>query len=121
MARTAIPITSLPANAGTAPVAGTAADPTNGHAIAAGSDMRRILLHVKNTAAAAKNVTIKAGANPPAVRAGVGDLVISVPATTGERFVVLESARFAQANGDINVDLEAGTTGNQAAYRLGDV
>lgn len=120
MPRTALPITALPANAGTA-AAGTAVDPTNGHVIAAGSDMRRILLHLKNTAVAAKNFTVKAGVNPPAFRGGVGDLIIAVPATSGERFVVLESARFAQANGDIWLDAEAAATGNEAAYRLGDV
>ncbi len=121
MARTAVPITSLPANAGTAGAAGTAADPTNGHLIAAGGLTRRLLLVVKNTAAGAKNATLKAGVNPPAFRAGVGDLVVSVPATTGVRYIVVEAARFAQANGDINLDLEAGTTGTVEAYRLGVV
>ena len=121
MARTAIPITDLPANAGTAPVAGTAVDPTNGHVVAAGSVTRRLLLHLKNTAVAAKTFTIKAGVNPPAFRAELGDLVVSVPANTGERFVIIESARFVQANGDIWIDVEAAATGNEAAYRLGKV
>jgi hypothetical protein len=119
MARTAITITALPANAGTAPAAGTAVDPTNGMSVAAGGLTRRLLLHIKATFAGAKNYTLKAGANPPAVRAGVGDLVLAI--NNAERFVVLEAARFVQADGTLNLDIEAGATGTIAAYRLGNV
>ena len=118
MPRTALPITDLTENAGTTP-ASSAVDPTNGHTIAAGGKTDKIFLRVNNTNAGAKNVTVKAGVNPPAFRQGLGDLVVSVPATTGERYIgPLESARFAQADGSISVDCEAAMTGTISAYRM---
>lgn len=118
MPRVAVPITSLPVNAGTAPATGVSADPANGHVVQAGGDTSKLLVHVTNTAAAAKNVTVLAGGDPPAFRAGAGNLVVSVPATNGARYLVLESARFAQATGDIYIDLETGMTGTLTCYRL---
>lgn len=119
MPRTAVTVTLLNANAGTVEPAGTAADPTNGHSVDPAGPTDLVLIRVANTFAGAKNVTIKAGANPPALEAGQGDLVVSVPASTGVRwFGPLVSGRFIQANGLINVDLEAGMTGTVTAYRI---
>jgi hypothetical protein len=119
MARTAVPITALLANSEIANPAGTAVDPTNDHVIAAGGKTDRLWIRCTNTSAGAKTLTVVKGVNPPAVRGGIGDLVVSIPATTGDRLVgPLESARFAQANGDIYVDLEAAITGIIAAFRL---
>lgn len=119
MPRTPVTVTLLTANAGTAEPAGNAADPTNGHSVDPAGPTDLILIRVANTSAGAKNATIKAGANPPALEAGQGDLVVSVPATTGVRwFGPLVSGRFIQANGLINVDLEAATTGTVTAYRV---
>jgi hypothetical protein len=118
MARDAVTIVGLAVDGGTAPGAGTTINVANGALLAAGGNTQRLAIHVKNTAVADKNVTIKAGANPPALAQGVGDLVVSVPASTGERLIVVESARFAQINGDIHVDFETGMTGTILAYRL---
>ncbi len=120
MARDAVTPVALAMNDGTAPGAGTAINVTNGAYIPAANRSQRILLHVKNTVAAAKNVTIKAGVYPPAFRQGLGDLVVQVPATSGERLFVLESARFIQADGTIWIDFEAAMTGTAFAYKLPD-
>jgi hypothetical protein len=116
MARTAIPITALAANAGVNTGAGTAVDVANGHAIAAASETDRLLLRVTNTSGSIRVVTVKAGSR---FRAGVGDLTVSVPATTGDMLIgPLESARFVQADGGVDVDLAAGHTGAVWAFRL---
>ncbi len=117
MPRDAVAITSLSPNAATALVAGVAINPANNAVIAAGGNTQRLLIYVNNTFAGAKNVTVKAGANPPAFAAGQGDLTESF-AQNAEKFFVIESARFAQTNGDIYVDFENGMTGVIAAYRL---
>ena len=117
MARTAIPVTALAADAGTVP-ATTAVDPTNDHVVTPAGPTDRLLFHLKNTAGAGKTFTFKAGVNPPAFRKDLGDLIVSLAATTGEQFVVIESARFMQADGTLNLDVEAGATGNEAVYRL---
>lgn len=120
MARTNVPITALTANAANADPATTALDATNGHTIAVGGLTDRLAIEVKNTFAGAKSVTVKAGANPPAIRAGLGDLTKSL-AQDEITILVLESARFVQADGAIYVDLTAGTTGTIRAYRLAAV
>lgn len=120
MPRDAVAITNLSPNAATAVAAGTQINPANNAAIAAGGDTQRLLIQVKNGGEDAKTITVKAGSNPPAFAAGQGDLTDSV-AAGAEKYLVLESARFAQANGDIHVDFEAGMTGTIAAYRLAKV
>lgn len=120
MARTNVPLSKLTANSSITTPAGTALDPTNGHVISAGR-FRKLMLRVTNTSAGAKNITVKAGVSPPALSAGQGDLVVSVPATTGDVLIgPLEAARFSQANGDINVDVAASATGIIAAIQLPD-
>lgn len=118
MARDAVAITALTSGAGTAQPAGTAITPANGANIAAVGDASRLVVRVTNTAAANKDVTFKAGGNPPALRSGLGDLTVTVPATTGDSLVVLESARFVKADGSIDVDFAAGHTGVLSAVRL---
>ncbi len=117
MARDIVAITDLAVNDATALVAGTTITPANGAAIAAGGNTQRLAIYVKNTFAGAKTVTVKAGDNPPAVAAGQGDLVESF-AQDDEKFITLESARFAQSDGSIHIDFENGMTGTIAAYRL---
>lgn len=88
-----------------------AGDNVNNNYVAGGDAGRAgaLLLHIKNTNVAAQTVTVKAGSGGdvgPAWRAGLGDLAISVPATNGERmYLVQDTARFRQANGDINIDV----------------
>lgn len=60
-------------------------------------------------ATAATTTTIKAGATPPAIAGGQGDLVFTSLAT-GTYFVVLESGRFLQADG--NIQIKAATAAN---------
>jgi hypothetical protein len=119
MPRDAVAITALPKNAATAFAAGTAMSPTNGAVIAAGGDTGRLLIYLKNTFAGSKAVTIGAGVYPPAALQGQGALVVTMATQNLEMLVVIESGRFAQANGDIYVDFAASMTGNIAAYRLG--
>jgi hypothetical protein len=90
--------------------------------ILAGSDLSRLLVEVTNSAAANVTVTIEAGDNPPALRAGLGALAQAGIAQNAVRiFGPFESARFGQDNGNLNVSfLAASSTPNCAVrvYRL---
>jgi hypothetical protein len=124
MARTNLPLSSLVANGSLADPAGTAIDVTNGMnvaipttAIPSGPHLDKLVLRVANTAGADKVVTIKAGANPPAFRAGIGDLAVTVVATSGVRFIgPFDISRFAQADGSLNIDFGSGMTGTITAF-----
>jgi hypothetical protein len=118
MARTVVPKSNFVGNGNLADPAGTAVDITNDHYIAA-APTDRLVLRVTNTHGSAHNVVVKAGAYPPAVAAGQGDLTVSVAATTGVQWIgPLESGRFMQADGSINVDIEAAHTGTITAFVL---
>src|SRR5690348_12616339 len=117
MARTAITLRNLTANSGIAAPSADNIDQSNGmnlalptSSIPANPSMERLVLVVANTAGSIKAVTIRAGvgggATPgQAFRSGLGDLSVNVAATTGVSYVgPLESARFAQLDGSINVD-----------------
>ena len=118
MARTAVTVTTLTANTATTEPAGTTADPTNDHVIS-GVPCEQLLIRLANTNGTDRVATILAGDNPPADAAGQGDLAITVPATTGVMWVgPLSSARFAQDNGDVNIDLAASFAGTVTAYRI---
>ena len=125
MARTNLPITDLAGNAGVAE-ATTAIDVANGmnvavasEAVPAKGEAQDIILIVDNTAAAAYNTIVRAGAGPvPAFRASLGDLTVNV-AAAGTVFIgPFESARFAQSDGSLNVDFAAGMTGTIVALRV---
>jgi hypothetical protein len=116
MPRTAVTVVTPAVNAGTAPTT-TNLDPTNGHSITVGKK-RRLLVRINSTFAGAKTFTFKAGANPPASRAGLGDLVVSI--NNAVRWVVLESARFKQTDGAIYLDVESAATGTVEAVALPD-
>lgn len=116
MARDAIAITALSLDGGTDEPAGTTIVVANGGNVAAGGDSRGLVLRVDNTTASEKDVTIKAGA-APAVRRGLGDLTVAIAASTVS-YITLETARFAQADGSIDVDFEAAMTGTVSALRL---
>ncbi len=66
-------------------------------------------------AATAATVTVEAGANPPAVRAGLGDLEI-VLAGSDVRYAVVERARFLQDDGTINLKASDDETELSAMY-----
>ncbi|NUQ69707.1 MAG: hypothetical protein HUU17_02675 [Chthonomonadales bacterium] len=120
MARDSVTVTALAASGGVAEPAGTTIAPANGATIPAGGSTRRLIIRVTNTHGADHAVVVKAGANPPAFRQGLGDLSITVPATSGVRYLTLESARFVQADGAIWLDFETGMTGKVMAFQLPD-
>lgn len=119
MARTAVTVEALSRTGATSP-SGTTADPTNGHVVdLAGYPLEEFVFRFTNTNGSNRVATIKAGANPPALSAGQGDLAITVPATSGDMTVAgLESARFLQSDGKINIDLEASFAGKVYAVRV---
>lgn len=118
MARTAVPVTAMSMNDGTVS-AGTAIDTTNHHVLTLPDD-GRILIEVHNTGTvAAATVTIKAGDNPPAALAGLGDLAAAI-GTSGKarEIIIVETARFMQDDGTINIDVAGFSAGTIAAYSL---
>lgn len=120
MARTAVTVTSLAAGTAVAESAGTTADPTNDHVVTVDFPLEELLLVFKNTNASDRVATIVAGDTPPALSQGQGNLNITVPATSGVRFITgLESARFIQNDGTLSIDLAASFAGTVHAYRLG--
>src|SRR5690349_18201751 len=118
MARTAIPVTAITDNAAITGAVGTAFDSTNNHVLTAPND-GRLLLEVDNTGTSpTATVTVKAGDNPPAFAAGLGDLTFVV-GTAGKHktLVVLDTARFLQDDGTINIDIsQTVLLGTIAAY-----
>lgn len=118
MPRDAVVITPLTSGAGTTNPAGTAITPGNGANIPNVGDTSRLVVRVTNTNGTQRTVTFKAGANPPAARQGLGDLAVVVPATIGDKLIMLESARFAKADGSIDVDFEAAMAGVVSAVRI---
>lgn len=107
MARTALTVSSLAGEVEVTPSFG-AFDNTNGMYIAAGRAKGALVLEFKNTNAADRTVTIKAGVGGdtgPGWRAGKGDYSFIVPLTSGnKRVVIRDLARFIQADGTINID-----------------
>lgn len=122
MARTNLPVSNLTTNGKTA-VSTTAIDQANGmncalasNAIPAVSASEHLVLVVSNTAAAPHNFILRAGAsNPPAFRAGLGDLTVSVTNGTTAYIGPFDHARFVQSDGSLNIDFDAGTTGTVQA------
>lgn len=120
MARIAVPVSALAMNTKQAVVTGTALNTASGHVLTAPND-GRVLLQINNSGTAdAFTATVKAGDNPPAFQAGLGDLVVTVgtAAATARVAIPLETARFLQDDGTINIDFAWGTggAGDIAAY-----
>ncbi len=118
MPRTNVPVVTL-SRTGAATNAGTTADPTNGHVVTVDFPLEELVLRFTNTNGSDRVATITAGGNPPALSAGQGDVAITVPATSGDMTVAgLESARFLQADGTLNIDLGASFAGAVRAFRV---
>ncbi|MCK9896963.1 hypothetical protein [Frankia sp. AgB32] len=120
MARTSIPYTTLVPNGNVAQPAGTAIDATNSHVINSARPEQTVL-RVTNTHSSDHVITIKAGDYPPAWAAGLGDLTVTVVATTGVQFIgPFESGRFLKKNTDgtaaLNIDIEAAHAGTITAF-----
>jgi hypothetical protein len=118
MARTNVPVVTL-SSSGAATNAGTTADPTNDHVVTVDFPLEELVLRFTNTNGTDRVATIVAGDSPPASAAGQGNLDITVPATTGDMTVAgLESARFMQSDGTIQIDLAASYAGAVRAFRV---
>ncbi|EFC80241.1 hypothetical protein [Parafrankia sp. EUN1f] len=118
MARTAVAYSNLVSNGNLAQPAGTALDATNDHVINA-ADPEYTLLRVTNTDGSAHTLTIKAGTYPPAWAKGLGDLTVSIAATTGVQFIgPFESGRFLRSDGTMWIDVETSHAGTITAFRL---
>lgn len=124
MARTIINETELEAdvfeNAAAAGVYQTG-DNANGMYLVDDGKAGTLVLHFKNTNGATRDITIKAGTGGhlgSAWRAGLGDLAVTVAATSGEQMIFLtDTARFKQSDGTINIDISGADT-TVAAFRL---
>lgn len=118
MPRTAVVPRSLVANGGLNGATGaTTIDATlvtNG-VVVEGAIPERTLIRVTNTEGSTNVLTVRAGDNPPAVAAGLGDITVTVAATTGVQYIgPFESARVMQGgadSGDMHIDFETGMTG----------
>lgn len=118
MARVVVPVVTL-STVGAATNAGTTADPTEDHYVTVDFPLEELVLRFTNTNGSNRTATIVAGDTPPALSAGQGNLVITVPATTGDMTVAgLESARFIQSDGTLQIDLEASYAGAVRAFRV---
>lgn len=118
MARTVVPYSTLVANSNLTDPAGTTIDQANGMYIAA-SRPELTLLRVANTNGSNRVVTIKAGDSPPALAQGLGDLAVTVAATTGVQWIgPFESGRFIQGDGTIEIDFAASFAGTITAFKV---
>lgn len=118
MARTAVPYSNLVPNSNLADPAGTAvtSGAGNGAQIPDVSPNRRqsvpelTLLRVTNGTGGSGTATVKAGSNPPALAAGLGDLAVTVGATTTLWIGPFESGRFIQSDGSLIVETSVAMT-----------
>lgn len=118
MARSVVTITALAMDGGVAEAAGATIVPAEGAVLQVGGNTRKLLIVVDNTSDANRVVTLVAPTNNPhAPRSALGNVAYTVAAESRALFVI-ESARFAQPNGDVFVNFAASTTGTIAAYRL---
>ena len=131
MARTSVAVTPLTANGSISTAAGTTIDSTlvtNGVKIALASTAipaaydatRGFFLRVTNTNGTDRVCTVRKGAsNPPAFQKDLGDLAVTVVATSGDVLIgPLDLARFVQTDGSIYVDFGTSMTGKITAYIL---
>jgi hypothetical protein len=124
MARTNLPVSLLVAGGGLADPAGTAIDQANGmnvglttETVPPGYDAYRgLFLRVANTAASPFAVIIRAGKNPPAFRADLGDLSVTVTNGTTKWVGPLDMSIYAQSDDSLNVDFATGMTGTITAF-----
>jgi hypothetical protein len=124
MARTAVTTTTLSSVKDatltpTALPAGNAIDPTNGHNIAGAFNATdELFLYIDHTTVSTKVMTVKAGANPPGLRAAIGDLTFTLLASTKYFVGPFEAAQFSQADGSLNLDFAASATGTIYAIKI---
>lgn len=119
MATTQVPYSNLVANSNLAQPAGTAlvAAPTNDMQLSDAVPDHTVLRVSNSSGDTDLDLTVKAGDNPPALAAGQGDLVVTVPFGTTQLVGPFESGRFAQSDGSMMIESEA-TTGTITALRV---
>lgn len=115
-------LTEVPESGAVNQPAGDTIDTDGVVPLEAGGTTERIVLEVINNDDAALTVKIKAGSHE---RAGIGDLSVALAASggaTAKRIIAgLESARFAQKGGHMNIEFNAASGAPNAtvrAYRL---
>lgn len=134
MARTSVTPINLTGNGSIDIPAGTTIDstlvtngvniPITSTGLPAGPQLRDLFLYITNTAGADKTVTVRAGVGGgatagPAFRSGMGDLAVTCHTASGGCLVgPLESARFAQLDGSLNVNFGTGLTGVFTAFLM---
>lgn len=119
MATTQLSYTNLTANGSAVQPAGTTlvAAPTNNMQLA-DAEPEETILRVANTDDdTALDITVKAGDYPPAIAAGLGDLVVEVAFGTTRYIGPFESGRFLQSDGSMIIESET-TTGTITALRV---
>lgn len=117
MADTALAYSTLAANSNLADPAGTSIVATNTNTISAAKP-ERTLIRVTNTDSADHIVTVKAGdTNPPAFARGLGDLSVTVAATSGVQWIgPFDSSRFLNTNGSLVISTVSGHAGKITAF-----
>lgn len=121
MARSVVTITTLAGNTWGAQPTGNDLDPTNGHVITPTCPVNELVIEITHTTASSKNVTVLAGDNPPANAQGAGNLVEAFGAgdsTPVVKRIVLDSSRFLQNDGTINIDVASGATGKIRCFKV---
>ena len=108
MARDAITVTALGSNAVTADPAGVAINPTDDGSVT-GYPLEEVVLRVVG-ASGGQTCTVKAGANPPASAAGLGDYVTSIGSGSVVFLGPFESARFEQGSNVLHLDVSKTST-----------
>lgn len=124
MARTAVAYSNLVSNSNLADPTATAvtSGAGNGAQIPDVSPNRRqslpelTLLRVSNASGGSGTATLKAGATPPALAAGLGDLAVTVANTATQWIGPVESGRFMQADGSLI--LETSVAMSVTAFRV---
>lgn len=111
-----IALSPLVANSSLAGPAGTASDATLNTISAGGVPLEEVFVRAV-VATATTNVVIKAGANPPALSAGQGDLTVACP--VGTTFLgPFTSGRFMQQNGTMNITVATAANVTLTAFRV---
>ena len=125
MSRTKLAITSMGdlGSAGSASYKPTTqVDGVNGMYLDTGGDLHNLVFTIANTSGSPITATFVAGDNPPSQRAGLGDLEITVAATTGTVMVAgLESARFNQIDSGEGLFINFLSSGSAIANNGGSV
>ena len=105
MARATLTPSALVANGSLTDPSGTANVVANGQNIPAitGSNLN-LWLRVNNASGGAGNFIVRAGSQPSAISAGLGDLTTSVANSATVWFGPFDSSRFQQPDGSVNID-----------------